>query len=78
MGFGHPAISISHNKTRKPGDHCARIRGMRRIGWSKRVSAPNCTLSVIIFIFVIKHHRRAAFYKPPPAVVCPFRVVFVK
>jgi hypothetical protein len=61
IGFGHPAISNSHNKPWKPGDHCARVRFMRRIGWAKRVSEPNCTLSFVIFVSDVNRRRRAAF-----------------
>jgi hypothetical protein len=38
IGFGRPAIANARNETRMPGDRYTRVRVMRRIGWSKRVS----------------------------------------
>ena len=77
IGFGRPAIANARNETRMPGDHCARVRVVCRIGWSKRVSRLKCTLSVIIFISVFNRRRQAAFYNQPFAVVNLFRVILV-
>jgi hypothetical protein len=68
----------ARDKTWILGDHCARVRVMRRIGWLKRVSPPNCTLSFIIFVFVYTTAGGRLFSCQPPAVVGPFRVVLVK
>ena len=68
IGFGRPAIANVRDETRMPGDRCARVRVMRRIGWSKGVSEPNCILSFIIFLSVFNHRRRAVFYNQPLAV----------
>jgi hypothetical protein len=51
IGFGRPAMANARNESRLPGDHCTRGRVMRRIGWSKRFSQPNCILSFIVFPF---------------------------
>jgi hypothetical protein len=51
IGFDRPPIANVRGNTRMPGDHCARVRVMRRIGWSKRVSRPNCTLSFVVFVY---------------------------
>jgi hypothetical protein len=61
IGYGRPAIANVRNEARMPGNHRARVRVMCRIGWPKRISQPNCTLSFIIFLSIFNHRRRAAF-----------------
>jgi hypothetical protein len=33
IGYGRPAIANVRNEARMPGNHRARVRVMRRIGW---------------------------------------------
>jgi len=77
IGFGRPAIANARNKILMFGDHCTWVRVMHRMGWSKRISRSNCTLSFIIFLSVLTVAGWPAFYHQPPAVVDPFRVILV-
>jgi len=77
IGFGRPAIANARNETRMPADRPARVRVMRRIGWSMRASEPNCILRFIILLSVFNRRRLAGFYSQPPAVADPFRIILV-
>jgi hypothetical protein len=62
IGFGRPAIPSVRNEARVPGNHCARVRVVCRIGWPKRISRPNCTLSFIIFLSAFNRRWLAVFF----------------
>ncbi len=65
IGFDRSAVPNARNEARMPGDHCTRDRAIRQMGWSKRVSQPNCIISFIIFLSLFDRRWLAGAAAPP-------------
>jgi hypothetical protein len=61
MGFGRSAIANVRSQSQRIGDHCARARIIRQIGWLNRVSPSNSILSFIIIVSVFHRALAAGF-----------------